>query len=99
MIYTLPMSTADRYMHQRLPVLRDLTDTLKRQRERQSWSWGRDGQREEKRSKLMMEFGMAWETTNVTGVKESEGVIRAADGDVQGEAADEGDNRGNEVAH
>lgn len=42
---------------------------------------------------------MAWETTNVTGVKESEGVIRAADGDVQGEAADEGDNRGNEVAH
>lgn len=31
MIYTLPMSTADRYTHQWLPVLRDFTDTLKRQ--------------------------------------------------------------------
>lgn len=63
MIYTLPMSTTDRYTHQRLPVLRDLTHTLKRQRQRQNRKdvgeeMAKGGERKEKRSKLMMEMSM-----------------------------------------
>lgn len=63
MIYTLPMSTADRYTHQRLPVLRDLTGMLERQRQRQNRKgvgeeMAKGGERKEKRSKLMMEMSM-----------------------------------------
>ncbi len=43
MIYTLPMSTSDRYTHQWLPVLRDLADTLKKkgetERDRHEEGW------------------------------------------------------------
>lgn len=63
MIYTLTMSTADRYTHQRLPVLRDLAGMLRIQTERVNRNdmeeeMANDGKNKGKRSNLMTEMSM-----------------------------------------
>lgn len=108
MIYTLPMSTADWYTHQWLPVLRDHTDKLKRQRKRetgktwqrmdsrkrnnQSWRW-RSAKRKSKRVKGNPPEWQGWKRVEVWLGQMADGIVWVK------AVAGEADNRGNELMY